>query len=173
MRITPFVAVMVATLALGGRADAARAGRTAPDFSAGGPWFNTGGRPLTLAALRGKVVAVEIWTAGCYNCLNVLPSLKQWDARYRSQGLVIVGVHAPEFRHERSEQYVRNRVANLGIRYPVVMDNGFRIWRAYNNIYWPTIYLVDKRGIIRYSHAGEGNYDATESMIRSLLAETP
>lgn len=173
MRIAPLLLVIMATLALGHQAHAARVGRPAPDFGVGGPWLNTGGRPMTLAALRGKVVAVEIWTAGCYNCLNVLPSLKQWDARYRAQGLVIVGVHTPEFRHEHSEQYVRDRVASLGIAYPVVMDNGFKIWRAYNNIYWPTIYLVDKKGIIRYSHAGEGNYVATESMVRRLLAEVP
>jgi alkyl hydroperoxide reductase subunit AhpC len=101
----------------------------------------------------------------------VLPSLKQWHARYRQQGLVIVGVHAPEFRHEHSQDYVRGKIASLGITYPVVMDNGFRIWRAYNNVYWPTLYLIDKKGIVRYSHIGEGNYEATETMIRRLLAE--
>jgi thiol-disulfide isomerase/thioredoxin len=146
-------------------------GRKAPDFTAGGPWFNTAGKALSLAHLRGRVVAVEMWTAGCYNCLNVLPSLKQWDARYRSRGLVTVGVHTPEFSHERAEAYVRRKVADLGIKYPVVMDNGYRIWRAYNNGYWPTIYLVDKKGLIRYSHIGEGNYEQIEDMIQRLLAE--
>ncbi|MGQ0567912.1 MAG: redoxin domain-containing protein [Armatimonadota bacterium] len=164
--------VVLAALILATSAGAAGVGRKAPDFTAGGPWVNTNGKALTLADLKGRVVAVEMWTAGCYNCLNVIPSLKQWDARYRQQGLVIVGVHAPEFARERSEQYVRSSVAKLGIRYPVVMDNGFKIWRSYNNVYWPTIYLVDKKGVIRYSHIGEGSYEETEKMIRQLLAES-
>ncbi len=97
--------------------------------------------------------------------------MKQWHERHQQAGLVIIGVHSPEFAHEREEAYVRARIAKLGIRYPVVMDNGFRIWRAYNNSYWPTMYLVDKAGRIRYQHIGEGNYDVTEATIRRLLAE--
>jgi len=147
------------------------AARLAPDFVGGGPWFNTGGRALTLADLRGKVVAVEMWTAGCINCRNVMPDLKKWHTKYVDRGLVIVGVHAPEFSYERSEAYVRTSIAKLGIKYAVVMDNDFRIWRAYNNIYWPSLYLVDKKGIIRYQHAGEGAYDETDRMIRQLLEE--
>jgi thiol-disulfide isomerase/thioredoxin len=145
--------------------------RPAADFTGGGPWFNTGGKPLTLVGLRGRVVAVEMWTAGCYNCRNVLPWLRQWDAKYRNRGLVVVGVHTPEFAHERSEQYVRSSIAELHVRYPVVMDNAYRIWRAYNNVYWPTLYLVDKKGIIRYRHIGEGAYEQTEQMIKTLLDE--
>ncbi len=171
MRLFGPLLIGLAALILSTPASAAGIGRKAPDFTGAGPWFNTSGKALRLADLRGKVVAVEMWTAGCYNCRNVIPSLRQWDARYREQGLAIVAVHAPEFSHERSEQYVRESVAKLAIRYPVVMDNGFKIWRAYNNVYWPTIYLIDKRGIVRYSHIGEGNYDETESMIRRLLAE--
>jgi thiol-disulfide isomerase/thioredoxin len=167
-----FTLSLAAIVALGLAAPTSAAvGRRAPEFTAGGPWFNTGGRALTLAELRGKVVAVEMWTAGCYNCRNVLPALKRWDVAYRAKGLVIVGVHAPEFRHERSPEYVRASIAKLGVRYPVVMDNGFKIWRAYNNVYWPTIYLLDKKGIIRYSHVGEGAYEATENKIKELLAE--
>ena len=143
----------------------------APDFAGGGPWFNTGGETLTLAALRGKVVAVEIWTAGCFNCLNTLPYVKQWDAKYRGKGLVTIGVHSPEFGQEHAQQYVRERIAQLGITYPVVMDNDFKIWNAYRNAYWPTLYLIDKQGTIRYTHVGEGEYDQTERMIASLLAE--
>lgn len=146
-------------------------GQRAADFQGGGPWFNTGGKPLTIQGLRGQVVAVEMWTAGCSNCRNVIPDLKKWHAKYHDQGLVIVAVHAPEFSYERSEQYVRGAVAKLGIRYAVVMDNHFRIWRAYNNVYWPTIYLVDKQGVIRYRHIGEGAYAETERMIRELLKE--
>jgi thiol-disulfide isomerase/thioredoxin len=172
MRASLLAAILSAALAAAPAA-AAGIGRPAPELAGGGPWINTGGRELRMAELRGKVVAIEIWTAGCYNCLNVLPALRRWHATYRASGLVIVGVHSPEFAHERSEDYVRRAVARLGVRYPVVMDNAFRIWRAYRNVYWPTLYLVDRRGTVRYSHVGEGRYEATEAMIRRLLAETP
>jgi len=145
--------------------------RRAPDFVGGGPWLNTGGKALALADLRGKVVAVEMWTAGCINCRNVMPDLKKWHATYADRGLMIVGVHSPEFEYERSESYVRESIVKLGIKYAVVMDNGFRIWRAYNNTYWPSLYLVDKNGVIRYQHFGEGAYNETERMIRQLLDE--
>jgi hypothetical protein len=99
--------------------------------------------------------------------------LKTWDDndKYRSQGLIIVGVHSPEFENELSAQYVREAVAKLGIRYPVVIDNDFRIWKAYRNVYWPTLYLLDKKGLIRYTHVGEGEYQETERTIKQLLAE--
>jgi thiol-disulfide isomerase/thioredoxin len=162
--------LLFAGLSLTGRA----AGRPAPapELAGGTKWLNTPGEaPLTLAALRGKVVLVEFWTGGCNNCLNTLPYVKRWFARYQGQGFVVVGVHSPEFQHEHAEAYVRNRISALGVRYPVVMDNGFRIWRAYNNVYWPTTYLVDKTGRLRYKQIGEGNYDVTEATIRRLLAE--
>ncbi len=162
-----FLAVVGLTAQLGGAAGAVRA----PDFVGGGPWFNTGGTTLTIAELRGKVVAVEMWTGGCINCLNTLPYVKEWDARYRAKGLVVVGVHSPEFQHEHAVDYVRAAIAREGIHYPVVMDNDFRIWKAYKNVYWPTLYLIDKKGVIRYNHIGEGEYDATERMITQLLAE--
>ncbi|HEV2357085.1 MAG TPA: redoxin domain-containing protein [bacterium] len=149
----------------------AQAATAAPELSGGGPWFNTDGRPLTIASLRGKVVGVEMWTAGCENCLNVLPHLKEWYARYGGRGLVLVGVHTPEFAHEGKIDYVREAVARLGIAYPVVMDNDRRIWNAYHNDYWPTLYLVDKRGQLRYTHIGEGDYDVTEREIGRLLGE--
>lgn len=161
-----FVAGLVISSGLGA------APRRAADFAGGGPWFNTGGKTLAIADLRGKVVAVEMWTAGCINCRNVMPDLKKWHDKYVDRGLVIVGVHAPEFEHERSEAYVRDAIAKLGIKYAVVMDNGFRVWRAYNNTYWPSLYLVDKKGVIRYQHFGEGAYVETERMIRLLLDET-
>lgn len=170
----PFGLVLLVTVVLGIAVtrNVGAGGQRAADFARGGPWFNTGGKALTIEGLRGKVVAVEMWTAGCYNCRNVIPYLKRWHATYHDQGLVIVGVHSPEFSYERSEQYVRDSVAKLGIRYAVVMDNNFRIWRAYNNVYWPTIYLVDKTGAIRYRHVGEGAYGETERMIQDLLKET-
>jgi thiol-disulfide isomerase/thioredoxin len=147
------------------------AAQRAPDFTGGGLWLNTGGQALTVAALKGKVVAVDMWTAGCYNCLNVVPWLKSWHDAYRSQGFIIVGVHTPEFANERSAEYVREAVAKLGIRYPVVMDNDYKIWNAYRNVYWPTLYLIDKKGLIRYTHVGEGAYEETERAIKQLLAE--
>jgi len=170
MRAIGLLVLLCIGLAASGGLEAAS--RRAPDFVGGGPWFNTNGRALALADLRGKVVAVEMWTAGCINCRNVMPDLKKWHAKYFDRGLVIVGVHSPEFNYERSEPYVRTSIAKLGITYAVVMDNDFRIWRAYNNTYWPSLYLVDKKGIIRYQHFGEGAYDETDRMIRQLLDES-
>jgi thiol-disulfide isomerase/thioredoxin len=171
MRVAFFALTVLAVLGLAAAPGLGRVGKVAPNFAGGGPWFNTDGKPLTIQELQGKVVAVEMWTAGCYNCRNVIPSLKDWYARYRDQGFTIVAVHAPEFSYERSERYVRESVGKLGIKYPVVMDNNFRIWRAYNNVYWPTLYLVDKKGVIRYQHIGEGAYDETDRVIRQLLKE--
>ncbi len=171
MRSMVIPTLLLMGVALVGQLGGAAAAVQAPDFTGGGPWFNTGGKALTIADLRGKVVVVEMWTGGCINCLNTLPYVKQWDARYRGKGLVVVGVHTPEFQHEHAVDYVRNAIAREGITYPVVMDNDFRIWNAYGNAYWPTLYLIDKKGVIRYSHIGEGDYGTTERMIAQLLAE--
>src|SRR5437588_11972787 len=140
--------LLLAAVGLAARPGGAGGASNAPEFAGGGLWFNTDA-PLTLAGLRGKVVAVDIWTGGCINCLNTLPYVKQWDARYRSKGLVIVGVHSPEFAHEHSVGYVKNAMARQGIRYAVVMANHFRIWEAYKNVYWPSLYLSDTKGAIR------------------------
>ena len=133
-------------------------------------WLNTDA-PLRLADLRGKVVAFEMWTFGCINCQHVIPTLKQWDEAYRAQGLVIIGNHFPEFDYERDFENLKDAVARLGIKYPVAQDNDGLMWRAYNNHYWPVIYLIDKNGFIRYKHIGEGAYAQTEAAIQSLLAE--
>ena len=162
--------LVIAAVGLAGLPGGAAGPTTAPEFTGGGPWFNTA-MPLRLADLRGKVVAVEMWTGGCINCINTLPYVKRWDARYRAKGLTIVGVHSPEFAHEHSAAYVKRAIAREGIKYPVVMDNDFRIWNAYKNAYWPTLYLIDKKGTIRYTHIGEGEYDTTERMITKLLGE--
>jgi len=140
----------------------------APDF-APGTWINS--EPLTLNNLRGRVVLVEFWTFGCYNCRNTLPSVKEWDARYREKGLTIVGVHSPEFDEEKKLDNVRREVASLGIQYPVVTDNDYATWRAYDVAAWPTIYVLDKSGRIRWTHVGEGAYDETEQVIQKLLGE--
>jgi peptide-methionine (R)-S-oxide reductase len=143
---------------------------SAPEFAAG-TWINSD--PLTLKGLRGRVVVVEFWTFGCYNCRNTLPSVKTWDARYREKGLTIVGVHSPEFATEKEIENVRREVASLGIRYPVVTDNEYETWRAYKVGAWPTIFVLDKLGQIRWTHVGEGAYEETEQMIQRLLAEKP
>src|SRR5437588_1955203 len=132
--------LLLAAVGLAALPGGAGGASNAPEFAGGGLWFNTDA-PLTLAGLRGKVVAVDIWTGGCINCLNTLPYVKQWDARYRSHWRVIVGVHSPEFAHEHSVEYVRNGIARQGIRYPGVMDNDIRIWNGYKNVYWPALYL--------------------------------
>ena len=141
----------------------------APDVDGVGPWFNS--PPLSLARLKGKVVLVEFWTFGCYNCRNVEPYVKQWHERYVRQGLVVVGVHTPEFAHEADPKRVKKYLAENDIAHPVVMDNDFTIWNRWSNRYWPAIYLLNKSGEVCYRHFGEGRYDETESRIRQLLAE--
>ena len=136
-----------------------------------GVWINTDG-PIRLADLKGKVVLLEMWTYGCYNCRNVLPSLKHWHNLYAGQGFVIIGNHFPEFAHERELENLKTAVQELEVPYPVLQDNEGITWRAYNNRYWPTLYLIDKRGHIRYRRIGEGDYERTETAIRALLDET-
>lgn len=139
----------------------------APELVAG-RWFNSG--PLTMRRLRGKVVLIDFWTYSCINCLRTLPHLKAWDAAYRQQGLVIVGVHTPEFAFEHEASNVSAAIARLGVRYPVVQDNDYGTWNAYGNQYWPAEYLVDRQGHVRHAHFGEGRYGETERLIRRLLA---
>ncbi len=141
---------------------------TAPEFAAGA-WINS--EPLTLKALRGRVVLVEFWTFGCYNCRNTLPAVKKWDAQYREKGLTVVGVHSPEFDREKKIENVRREVASLGIQFPVVTDNEFETWRAYKVEAWPTIFVLDKSGRVRGKQVGEGAYAQTEQLIQKLLAE--
>jgi len=141
----------------------------APELAAG-DWINS--EPLTLKDLRGRVVLIEFWTFGCYNCRNTLPFVKDWHARYRDKGLTIIGVHSPEFDEERDVDNLRRQVASLGISYPVVTDNDFRTWKAYTVEAWPTMFLLDKQGRIRWMHVGEGAYDETEKLIQKLLAES-
>ncbi|MGH9875696.1 MAG: redoxin domain-containing protein [Pyrinomonadaceae bacterium] len=140
----------------------------APEFATG-DWINS--EPLTLKSLRGRVVLVEFWTFGCYNCRNTLPAIKDLDARYRDKGLTIVGVHSPEFDDEKQIGNLRREVASLEIRYPVVTDNDYATWRAYDVAAWPTIFVLDKSGRIRWSHVGEGAYEKTEQVIQKLLDE--
>src|SRR5204862_6805018 len=145
---------------------------TAPDFVGTQRWFNTaGGRPLTLAALHGKVVLVDFWTYTCINCLRTLPYVKAWSERYRRDGLVVVGVHTPEFQFEHDASNVAEAIRANGLHYPVAQDNDYATWNAWDNQSWPAKYLIDAQGRVRYAHIGEGEYGETEDAIRSLLRE--
>ena len=132
-------------------------------------WLNS--PPLTSETLRGKVVLVDFWTYSCINCLRTLPYLKAWDKKYRTQGLVIIGVHTPEFAFEKDPHNVEQALHDLGITYPVAMDNQYAVWNAFSNKYWPAHYLIDTNGLIRHQHFGEGAYQETEQMIQTLLKE--
>jgi cytochrome c biogenesis protein CcdA/thiol-disulfide isomerase/thioredoxin len=142
---------------------------TAPGFRDISAWFNS--KPLALDRLRGKVVLVDFWTYSCVNCLRTLPHLKAWWHEYERRGLVIVGVHTPEFAFEAKRSNVRAAVKELGVTWPVALDAGYGTWRAYGNEYWPAEYLIDKSGHVRSVHFGEGDYDGTERHIRQLLGE--
>ena len=141
----------------------------APEFT-NTIWLNTPA-PLRLADLRGKVVLLEMWTFDCINCQHTIPYLNTWYKNYFSKGLVIIGNHYPEFPSEADLGNLKKAVQDLGIKYPVAQDNNGATWSAYKNSYWPTIYLIDKFGQIRYIHIGEGAYDLTESAFQDLLAE--
>jgi thiol-disulfide isomerase/thioredoxin len=121
--------------------------------------------------LRGKVVLVDFWTYSCINCIRTLPHVEAWERTYRKEGLVVVGVHTPEFAFEHELSNVRGQSRKLGVRYPVALDNGYGTWNAYGNQYWPAKYLIDRRGHVRYAHFGEGEYEQSEDVIRRLLAE--
>ena len=140
----------------------------APELATGN-WINS--EPLKLKDLRGRVVLIEFWTFGCYNCRNTLPFIKGWDGRYRAKGFTVIGVHSPEFDEEREIEHLRRQVASLGIMYPVVTDNDYQTWKAYNVEAWPTTFLLDKQGRIRWRHVGEGGYGEAERLIQKLLAE--
>jgi thiol-disulfide isomerase/thioredoxin len=134
-----------------------------------GTWYNS--EPTTLENLRGRVVLVDFWTFGCYNCINTLPALKSYDAKFRDQGFTIVGVETPEFDGEKNPSNLQRSIAKHGIKYPIVTDYDGETWRAYDVQAWPTIIILDKQGRIRYTHIGEGAYDMQEKVIKTLLAE--
>ncbi|CAH0300817.1 Thiol-disulfide oxidoreductase YkuV [Massilia sp. Bi118] len=141
----------------------------APEFAGIDNWINSA--PLSMQQLRGKVVLVDFWTFDCVNCLNVLPYVKGWHQKYKDQGLVVVGVHTPEYAFERKLDSLQTAVKRNGIAFPVAQDNRYLTWSAYQNRFWPAFYLVDKKGELVYSHFGEGDYAQTEAQIRKLLAQ--
>lgn len=141
----------------------------AAELIPGGEWINS--KALTIKQLRGKVVLIDFWTYTCINCIRTLPYLKDWDKKYREKGLVIIGVHTPEFEFEKNIANVIKAVKDFGIEYPVMQDNNYATWQAYDNHYWPAKYFIDKNGKIRLTHFGEGEYDKSEQMIQTLLSE--
>ena len=143
--------------------------RPAPEFRDIEKWLNS--QPLKVEELRGKVVLIDFWTYTCINCLNHLPYVKDWHAKYKDNGLVVVGVHTPEFAYEKSTKNVQDAIKKLGIQHAVAQDNNYATWKAFGNQYWPAVYLIDKQGRIVYSHFGEGSYGVTEKKIQALLAE--
>jgi thiol-disulfide isomerase/thioredoxin len=150
--------------------------KIAPDFEKTGESIKNinninDGQPLTMEGLKGKVVLVNFWTYSCINVLRTVPHLMEWNAKYGDKGLVIVGVHTPEFGFENNVDNVNMSLQKYGIKYPVIQDNDYKIWNAYGNNYWPRMYLVDDQGLIRYDKIGEGEYDQTEKVIQSLLNE--
>ncbi|MHB0925009.1 MAG: cytochrome c biogenesis protein DipZ [Gallionellaceae bacterium] len=139
----------------------------APEFAGIEAWQNSA--PLTMKELQGKVVLIDFWTYSCINCVRTLPYLTDWDKKYRDMGLVIVGVHSPEFEFEKKPDNVRDAIAQHGIRYPVALDNNLSTWLNFHNRYWPAHYLIDRQGRVVYTHFGEGKYSVTENNIRYLL----
>lgn len=159
-----------AGLLLGSTAYAAAApAAPAPEFTGIEKWLNS--EPLTMQSLRGKVVLVDFWTYTCINCINTLPYVKSWYQTYKDKGLVVVGVHTPEYPFERLTANVSTAIKRFDIQYPVAQDNGYATWEAYKNNYWPAVYLIDKQGNIVYTHFGEGRYKETEAEIQKLLAQ--
>ena len=139
----------------------------APKFSGINTWFNSS--PLTMEKLKGKVVLIDFWTYSCINCIRTLPFIIDWDRKYRDKGLVIVGIHAPEFEFEKNNENVKKAIATHHIAYPVALDNHLDTWTNFNNSYWPAHYLIDQKGRVVYTHFGEGEYGVTENNIRFLL----
>jgi len=164
--------VVVALLLSG--AGAGRAGNPpfydygpAPEFAGIDGWINS--EPLTMAGSSGKVVLVDFWTYSCINCLRTLPQIIAWYDKYKDKGLMVVGVHTPEFAYERERQNLQAAIGRLGVKYPVAQDNHYATWKAYDNESWPAFYLIDQRGRVVLKHFGEGDYGRIEDAIRALL----
>jgi len=153
----------------GGQSPVSATGPAAQDFTGIVDWENSA--PLTMASLRGKVVLVDFWTYSCINCQRTFPFLRQWWQRYSAMGLVIVGVHSPEFEFEKSVDNVRKAIRSYDIQWPVAVDSSMATWNAFNNQYWPAEYLVDATGHVRHTSFGEGDYETTERAIQTLLSE--
>jgi thiol-disulfide isomerase/thioredoxin len=148
-------------------AKSAPEGKSLPEFTGIQEWLNSS--PISTADLKGNVVLIQIWTFACINCQRTLPYVTKWHETYAKQGLKVVGIHTPEFPFERDINQIKAALNKHRITYPIAVDNQHKMWSAYNNEYWPHLFLADRRGIIQYDHIGEGAYDTTERKIRQLL----
>lgn len=148
-------------------ATSAPSGKSLPEFQGISQWLNSA--PLAIADLKDKVVLVQFWTFACINCQRTLPYITQWHRQYAAQGLQIIGIHTPEFAFERDIGNIQRAIQQHQITYPVPIDNEFKTWNAYDNEYWPHLFLADRQGLLRYDHIGEGAYDQTEQTIRQLI----
>ncbi len=151
-------------------APVATAVKAIPDFQGIQQWLNSD--PLTIADLKGSVVLIQFWTFACINCQRTLPYITRWHSHYMAQGLKVIGVHTPEFAFEREPNNIKEALEQHQITYPVAIDNEYKTWKAYDNHYWPHLFLADRQGLIRYDHIGEGGYDTTEQTIQQLLKES-
>jgi thiol-disulfide isomerase/thioredoxin len=142
-------------------------GTRLPDFQGIQQWLNS--PPLSIADLKGNVVLIQFWTFACINCQRTLPYITQWHRQYAAQGLKVIGIHTPEFAFERDPKNIQQALEKHKITYPVPIDNEYKTWKAYQNEYWPHLFLADRQGLIRYDHIGEGAYDTTEQTIQKLL----
>lgn len=149
--------------------DSAGVPQTLPELTGATAWINS--QPLTAESLRGKVVLVDFWAYSCINCLRALPTLETWYAKYKDSGLVVIGIHTPEFPFEKNQANVLKAVRKFGVEFPVAMDNDYRLWRSFHNQFWPAHYFIDAAGRVRFHHFGEGEYEQSEAWIRSLLEE--
>jgi thiol-disulfide isomerase/thioredoxin len=143
------------------------AGKSLPDFQGINYWLNS--HPLAIANLKGNVVLVQFWTFACINCQRTLPYITKWHQQYAAQGLKVIGIHTPEFAFERDVNNIKRALQQHKITYPVAVDNEYKTWNAYDNKYWPHLFLADRQGQIKYDHVGEGAYEKTEQTIRQLL----
>ncbi len=143
----------------------------APEFVGLENWMNSKGKPVTLAALKGKVVIVDFWTFGCINCQRTLPHMNDLYTKYHAQGLEVIGVHTPEFDSERTTANVKKAIKREGIKFIVAQDNQNKTWNAYRNRYWPEFYFIDRKGVVRHTHIGEGGYENSDLVVAKLLAE--
>ncbi|MBR8836914.1 MAG: thioredoxin family protein [Stigonema ocellatum SAG 48.90 = DSM 106950] len=142
-------------------------GKSLPEFQGISQWLNSA--PLSIADLKGSVVLIQFWTFACINCQRTLPYITKWHRQYEAQGLKVIGIHTPELAFERDVNNIKRALRQREITYPVPLDNEYKTWSAYNNQYWPHLFLADRQGFIRYDHVGEGAYDTTEQTIRQLL----
>ena len=176
LKIAAAIVAVAATAALaayastnepGAEAAALQTGAQAPDFAGINNWLNSA--PLDMKQLHGKVVLVDFWTFDCINCAHTIPHVEDWYSRYHDKGLVVVGVHTPEYGFEHDTDNLKKAIKQYGITYPVAQDNQYATWNAYGNQYWPAVYLIDQSGKLVYTHFGEGDYAQTEQVIRGLL----